>query len=349
MAISDWSATPKARLTLSGAEPPLFDVAAQFHETLRDFALNVMRPIGIQLDKMSPGEVIAEGSPYWDFRKQYLDLDINLIGLGSGGGLCLRTQAGWRADFSAPERRLPPLFHMARKVEAARALTRRAAIQTKIATPLGIGIEKATYVMRDTWARKLAAGLSHHAELTDQTVLLAFGGGGSMGVLAVAEAAGIDKVLVPRLSAVFSAQGIGFSDIAHSADAKLESPTDEALRATLEALTQKVQCDTFSEGFELSECTLQAELLIDGALLPTDAGGAQLRRHGPAEFHRRTADRALGAGGGDSCGRRIIQAEPAGQHCGISVTGSSWICGTASRKWKSVWSARSSVWRTRRM
>ncbi len=146
----------------------------------------------------------------------------------------------------------------------------RSAILTQVATPLGVSVEKAAYVMRDTWARKLAASLSHHTELTDRTVLLAFGGGGPMGVLAVAEAAGIDKVLVPRLSAVFSAQGIGFSDIAHSADAKLENPTDEALRSTLETLTRKVRRDMFSEGFELSECTLQAQLLIDGALLPLD-------------------------------------------------------------------------------
>ncbi len=146
----------------------------------------------------------------------------------------------------------------------------RSAIETKIATPLGIGVEKAAYVMRDTWAQKLAASLKDYTESTDKTVLCAFGGGGPMGVMAVAEAARIDKVLVPRLSAVFSAHGIGFSDIAHSADAKLDSPTDEALQATLKALTQKVQRDMFSEGFELSECSVQGELLVDGTRIPLD-------------------------------------------------------------------------------
>ena len=41
MAISDGPATPKARLTLAGAEPPLFDVAAQFQigiENLHELA-----------------------------------------------------------------------------------------------------------------------------------------------------------------------------------------------------------------------------------------------------------------------------------------------------------------------
>lgn len=83
MAISDWPANPKAKLTLSGAEPPLFDLAEQFQGTLRDFALNVMRPIGAKLDKMSPEEAIAEDSPFWDFRQQYLDLGITLEVLGT--------------------------------------------------------------------------------------------------------------------------------------------------------------------------------------------------------------------------------------------------------------------------
>ncbi|MEH6519401.1 MAG: acyl-CoA dehydrogenase family protein [Halioglobus sp.] len=83
MAISDWPANPKAKLTISGAEPPLFDLAGQFQETLRDFALNVMRPIGVKLDKMTPQEAIAENSPFWDFRKQYLDLGITLEVLAS--------------------------------------------------------------------------------------------------------------------------------------------------------------------------------------------------------------------------------------------------------------------------
>jgi alkylation response protein AidB-like acyl-CoA dehydrogenase len=83
MAISDWPENPKAKLTISGAEPPLFDLAGQFQETLRDFALNVMRPIGAKLDKMTPQEVIAEDSPFWDFRRQYLDLGITLEVLAS--------------------------------------------------------------------------------------------------------------------------------------------------------------------------------------------------------------------------------------------------------------------------
>jgi len=46
-------------------------------------------------------------------------------------------------------------------------------------------------------------------------VLLVFGGAGPIGACEVAHRAGIRKVVVPQLAAVFSAFGISFSDIAH--------------------------------------------------------------------------------------------------------------------------------------
>jgi acyl-CoA dehydrogenase len=79
--IYNWAETPKGRLTMTGAEGTMPEHIAEFQKTLRDFALNVMRPVGIKLDKMSPEEVIAEGSPYWEFRKKYLELGVTVEGL----------------------------------------------------------------------------------------------------------------------------------------------------------------------------------------------------------------------------------------------------------------------------
>jgi alkylation response protein AidB-like acyl-CoA dehydrogenase len=79
----EWPEIPKGKLTISGAEPPLPDMIAEFQKTLREFAVNVMRPVGIKLDRMTAAEIIAPESPYWDFRKQYLDLGINLETLGA--------------------------------------------------------------------------------------------------------------------------------------------------------------------------------------------------------------------------------------------------------------------------
>ena len=46
--------------------------------------------------------------------------------------------------------------------------------------------------------------------------LLAFGGAGPVLACGIAEAAGITRVIIPGLAAVFSAFGIGFSDIGHT-------------------------------------------------------------------------------------------------------------------------------------
>jgi acyl-CoA dehydrogenase len=76
--IFKWPATPKVKLGISGAEPPMSDVEAEFQQILRKFAVEVMRPIGRKLDRMTPEEIIAKDSPYWEFRKKYLDLGIKL-------------------------------------------------------------------------------------------------------------------------------------------------------------------------------------------------------------------------------------------------------------------------------
>ena len=83
MSAIEWPETPKGKLTISGAEPPLPPMIADFQKTLHEFALNVMRPVGAKLDRMSAEEVVAPGSPYWDFRKQYLDLGIGMETLGA--------------------------------------------------------------------------------------------------------------------------------------------------------------------------------------------------------------------------------------------------------------------------
>ncbi len=76
-----WPATPKSKLTISGAEASLPEHIAEFQQTLRDFAINVVRPIGIELDKLSPEEVIAKDSRFWEFREKYLELGVTIEAL----------------------------------------------------------------------------------------------------------------------------------------------------------------------------------------------------------------------------------------------------------------------------
>jgi N-methylhydantoinase A len=147
------------------------------------------------------------------------------------------------------------------KLDAERA---RSIITENISGPLNITVEQAVHDMLKAWAGDIASGLNNYTELTADTVLSAFGGGGPMGALAVADAAGMEQVLVPRLSAVFSAHGIGFSDIAHMSENKISTNDASSLKIALAELKARVASDMFSEGFEISECLQQAWLRING-------------------------------------------------------------------------------------
>src|SRR3989442_15361790 len=58
--IAGWAEDPQGGLQLTGAEPPLTREEQDVQETVHRFAAQVMRPIGQQLDRMTPQEVIAE-------------------------------------------------------------------------------------------------------------------------------------------------------------------------------------------------------------------------------------------------------------------------------------------------
>ncbi len=78
MPYADWDAHPKTTIGPFGLDSELPDTVREVQETLRKFAVEVMRPIGAELDRMAPEDVIAEGSPYWDFRKQFLDFGLTV-------------------------------------------------------------------------------------------------------------------------------------------------------------------------------------------------------------------------------------------------------------------------------
>ncbi|MBR8129008.1 acyl-CoA dehydrogenase family protein [Burkholderia ambifaria] len=50
---------------LTGFETPLSEEEGAIQHTVHRFARDVLRPIGRELDRMTPEEVIAPGSPYW--------------------------------------------------------------------------------------------------------------------------------------------------------------------------------------------------------------------------------------------------------------------------------------------
>lgn len=151
------------------------------------------------------------------------------------------------------------------KIDVERA---RAAVTENVGKPLGLSCEQAAEAMEAAWVQKVADALKAYTAITPDTTLAAFGGGGPFIVCKVAEAAGISQVVIPSLAAVFSAFGIGFSDIAHEYEALLDRADDAALQQALAQLTERARRGMFAEGFELQDCRIETRLQVDEQLLP---------------------------------------------------------------------------------
>ena len=70
------------QLGLRGLEADLSEEEQAIQDSAHRFAEEVMRPIAEKLDKMTPEQVVAEGSPLWDYLQQIKDsglLDLEMI------------------------------------------------------------------------------------------------------------------------------------------------------------------------------------------------------------------------------------------------------------------------------
>jgi acyl-CoA dehydrogenase len=56
------------------------EAEADARATMHRFAADVMRPVGRDLDRMTPEEVIAETSPLWDVLRRYRNLGVDVLG-----------------------------------------------------------------------------------------------------------------------------------------------------------------------------------------------------------------------------------------------------------------------------
>jgi len=143
------------------------------------------------------------------------------------------------------------------KLDAARA---QAAIEENVAKPLGVSLEEALKKMESAYESRIAGAIKPHLKDAAGTTLLAFGGAGPISAGGVAEQLGIKEIIVPRLAAVFSAFGIGFSDIAHVYDGALAEVSSKGLGNTLNTLMTRVRRDMFAEGFDISECSVESAI-----------------------------------------------------------------------------------------
>lgn len=130
-----------------------------------------------------------------------------------------------------------------------------AAIMRDIGEPLGLDLASAVDAAEEAWVKAMADHLNRY--MTPTTVLGAFGGAGPFSICAVAKEVGAKRIIVPSMAAVFSASGIGESDIGHRYDDLLAGPDSlEEAQARVEALLARAGQDMFAEGFALEDCKL---------------------------------------------------------------------------------------------
>jgi N-methylhydantoinase A/oxoprolinase/acetone carboxylase beta subunit len=136
-------------------------------------------------------------------------------------------------------------------------------IEDKIAGPLGLELDDALRQMEEAHAEAIARALADATTITPDTVLAAFGGAGPMTVCGAARRAGARHVLIPRMAAVFSAFGIGFSDLGQRYEQPLPAVDYATIREVADGLLALGARDMFAEGVDMSACTARFRLTVE--------------------------------------------------------------------------------------
>ncbi len=155
------------------------------------------------------------------------------------------------------------------KLDAERS---RKAVQANIADPLGVGMDEALARMEEAYLQRLADALRTE-ELAPDTVIAAFGGAGPMSVCGAARQAGVRHVIIPRTAAVFSAFGIGFSDISQTYEYPLTAADTETLAEAVRELRLRAARDMYAEGVDASDCVESSRLRIEHCVIDGRAAG----------------------------------------------------------------------------
>ncbi|WP_149179043.1 hydantoinase B/oxoprolinase family protein [Streptomyces sp. TRM49041] len=124
--------------------------------------------------------------------------------------------------------------------------------------------------------------------------LTSFGGAGGQHACAVADALGIDTVLVPPLAGVLSAYGIGLADATAMREQSVEAELDDTAHARVEALcaelADRTRAELRADGLPDTAISTHARVLVryagTDASLPVPLGTADALREGFTAAHR---------------------------------------------------------------
>jgi N-methylhydantoinase A/oxoprolinase/acetone carboxylase beta subunit len=143
------------------------------------------------------------------------------------------------------------------KLDRARA---ERALGTRVGEPLSLSAHAAALAVLRVFEDQAGAAVKEMVSSAGrdprEATLLAFGGAGPVLASGIVRAAGIARVIVPHLSAVFSAFGIGFSGLAHEYSVPMPG-SDGDVSAARDDLLARARRDMFGEGVSLEECTFE--------------------------------------------------------------------------------------------
>lgn len=137
------------------------------------------------------------------------------------------------------------------------------AVTETVAQPLNVDLPEALARMEEAYLQTAARALLADGPLPGDTVLAAFGGAGPMTICGAARAAGARQVVVPRTAAVFSAFGIGFSDLTQDYQYPLAGADEATIAAAVDQLRDRARRDMAAEGVRLEDCVCSYRLVTE--------------------------------------------------------------------------------------
>ncbi|MBH1979376.1 MAG: hydantoinase/oxoprolinase family protein [Comamonadaceae bacterium] len=135
------------------------------------------------------------------------------------------------------------------------------AVMLNIATPMGLKLDAALQEMERAYEERIAQEVHLFTKVSKDSVLLAFGGAGPLNACGVAEKAGMTRVAIPKMAAVFSAYGIGACDVSQRYTIALSDRSQTGLEDGLATLGLKASRDMFAEGYAKGEYELESRLV----------------------------------------------------------------------------------------
>lgn len=153
----------------------------------------------------------------------------------------------------------------------------KTALTTAIGEPLHLDESAAIEAAESAWINQIVLGINRITDTNENTMLAGFGGGGPMLLTAVADQLGVKKALIPGMAAIFSAYGIGFSDLSQHYQVHLQDKSLEQLERASEELLLRATRDMFAENTDIDDCELQWSLVDsngDGAVVSWENGQA---------------------------------------------------------------------------